>query len=85
VDNALGYVLGNVMPCCATCNEIKGTALDVACMHEMAPLLHRWRLEGRITKRRRPGRPVGSGLKSGPRYPCGKLIAGTFPPRSRLY
>jgi hypothetical protein len=25
VDNALGYMMGNIVPCCFTCNVVKGS------------------------------------------------------------
>ena len=30
MDNSKGYVMGNVIPCCGTCNEIKGANLTHA-------------------------------------------------------
>jgi hypothetical protein len=38
-DNAVGYVLENVVPCCTACNHIRGSYLTVEEMQAVAALL----------------------------------------------
>lgn len=45
IDNNKGYTLENVLPCCGTCNKIRGATLTVHEMIEVAKLLKRLRSE----------------------------------------
>lgn len=57
IHNALGYEVGNVLPCCESCNSIRGDKLSVSQMHRVtqalaAPVAHapfRVYLAGTIT------------------------------------
>jgi hypothetical protein len=40
-DNDVGYVEGNVVPCCARCNYVKGEALSYGEMVQVGKLLRR--------------------------------------------
>lgn len=42
LDNTLGYVLGNVAPCCGTCNRAKGT-MPVHEFMDWVRRVYRWR------------------------------------------
>lgn len=43
IDNNKGYILQNVLPCCGTCNKIRGATVSVAEMLEIAKLLKKLR------------------------------------------
>lgn len=43
IDNSKGYTLDNVLPCCPTCNVIRGVDLTVEEMVEVAKLLKKLR------------------------------------------
>ena len=57
IDNALGYVAGNVLPACGTCNVLRGALLTRAQMEEIGPFVAKWRAEGSLLTPFRPGRP----------------------------
>lgn len=43
IDNSKGYIINNVLPCCGTCNRIRGDTVSVEEMIEIAKLLKRMR------------------------------------------
>lgn len=48
IDNAIGYVKGNVLPCCGVCNMTRGTRFTVAETRIMIDALIRYRTTDRL-------------------------------------